>query len=66
MGVTTGDPAPTNSVTVLSVAFGTQTFPEPSTATRREIFRPAWYPVEGEMAMPEELNSLMELSGKGD
>lgn len=42
MGVTTGAPAPTNSVTVLSVAFETQTFPEPSTAMRREIFSPAW------------------------
>jgi hypothetical protein len=41
MGVTTGDPAPTNSVMLLSEAFVTQTFPEPSTAMRREIFSPA-------------------------
>jgi hypothetical protein len=41
IGVTTGAAAPTNSVTLLSVAFGTQTFPELSMATRRETFSPA-------------------------
>jgi hypothetical protein len=42
MGVTTGEAAPTNWVTVLSVAFETQTLPEPSIARRRERFSPAW------------------------
>src|SRR5579864_8389005 len=63
-GVTTGAPAPTNSITavpalpVVVSVFATQTFPAPSTAIALEFFPLlALYPVAGEIAAPAFDNS---------
>jgi hypothetical protein len=69
MGVTTGAAAPTNSVKLLApvLEFVTQTFPEPSMAIQNGSFNPAArypYPVDGEMAAPAGLNSLIVLPNR--